>query len=404
MALGISLVPHGIAKAATTITDCTGLQNMSSNLAEDYVLGNDIDCSDTTTWNSGDGFEPVGNSGTPFTGTFDGQSHKITGLFIDRPTTDNVGLFGVAENSTVSNVTIQGGSITGQANIGSIAGRIRSISLTNVRSSAAVTSTRNYAGGIIGYNISQSTFLTTLTNVHFSGSVVAADNYYGAAGLIGDNDADADITLSSNTGSISGGDSFDYVGGLVGDSDAVLNITQSFNTGNISAKGDGCCIGGIVGWSDETHLTDTYNTGNVTGNDSIGGLLGYVSDAFVTNSYSSGLVTGVEALSTGALIGNWNNLSMTNSFWNTETSGQTVACGTDNPCTEEATGITSAQMRTQSTFTDATWDFAEIWGICEYFNNGFPYLLWQNPSCTPPVPGLPNTGKVAKLYPLPFGI
>jgi hypothetical protein len=123
-------------------------------------------------------------------------------------------------------------------------------------------------------------------------------------------------------------------------------------------------------------------------------LLGYVVDGTVINSYSTGLITGVDATQTGALIGNWDALSMTNTFWNTETSGQTVPCGTGFSCSEESTGITSAQMRTQSTFTDATWDFVEDWGICESFNNGFPYLLWQNPSCssTPVVPGLPNTG------------
>jgi hypothetical protein len=95
---------------------------------------------------------------------------------------------------------------------------------------------------------------------------------------------------------------------------------------------------------------------------------------------------------------------MFNSFWNTETSGQSGPCGTAVPCPEKATGLTTAQMRTQSTFTEATWDFENVWGICESFNNGFPYLLWQNPTCTTPsdTPGLPNTGFGNQLYPIPF--
>ena len=356
-AMGIALLPKGVAKAATTITTCDQLQDMSLNLAEDYVLGNDIDCSATSGWNAGAGFEPVGDSGTKFTGTFDGQNH-----------------------------------ITGQNNVGTVTGRANSIVVTNVSSNLTMVSTSNYVAGIIGFNASLTTVSTALTNVHFSGTVTAPDGTYGVAGLIGDNDADASITNSSNTGNINGGDSTDYVGGLVGDSDAVLNITSSFNSGNISTTGDACCVAGIVGWSDETYLDNVYNTGSVTGNYDVGGLLGYVSSATVTNSYSSGNVTGAVPGSTGALIGSWSELTMTNSFWNTETSNQSVACGTENSCSEESTGITSAQMRTQSTFTDATWDFSETWGICEYFNNGFPYLLWQNPTCAPPTPGLPNTG------------
>jgi hypothetical protein len=401
-AMAIALLPHGVAKAATTITDCDGLQAMSSNLAEDYILGNDIDCSATSGWNAGAGFEPVGNSGTKFTGTLDGQNHKITNLFINRPSTNDIGLFGYAQDASVSNVTFQGGSITGQANVGTVAGVADSIVITNVKSNLTIVSTSNYVAGIIGFNHSLTTVTTTLTNVHFSGTVTAPDNTYGVAGLIGDNDANADITYSSNTGNINGGDSTDYVGGLVGDSDAVLNISSSFNSGNISSSGNACCVAGIVGWSDETHLTNVYNIGNITGHDSVGGLLGYVSDGTVINSYSTGLITGVDATQTGALIGNWDALSMTNTFWNTETSGQTVPCGTDYTCSEEATGITSAQMRTQSIFTDATWDFVEDWGICEYFNNGFPYLLWQEPSCTPPTPGLPNTGFGKLQYAYPF--
>ena len=405
MVLVIVLLPSGTAKAATTITTCEQLQDMNLNLNDDYVLGNDIDCSQTSGWNSGAGFEPVGNGGAKFTGTLDGQGFKITGLLINRPSTNDIGLFGYAQDGSVSNITFQDGSITGQANVGTVVGVADSIVITNIKSNLAMASTVNYVGGIIGLNNALTTVTTTLTNAHFSGTVTAPGNSVG--GLIGDNDANADIAYSSNTGNIAGGDSSDYVGGLVGDSDAVLNISGSFNSGNISSAGNGCCVAGIAGWSDETHLTNVYNTGNITGDNSVGGLLGYVSDATVINSYSTGLINGLDATETGALIGNWDALSMTKTFWNTETSGQTVPCGTGFSCAEESTGITSAQMRTQSTFTDASWDFVENWGICEYFNNGFPYLLWQNPVCaapSPEVPGLPNTGLGNKLYPLPLGL
>ncbi len=390
MVLSISLLPHGVARAATAINNCTELQAMSSNLAETYTLASDIDCSATTSWNAGAGFEPVGTSVTPFTGTLDGQGHKIISLFINRPTTDDVGLFGSSQDASVSNLTMQDGSMTGQANVGSISGRIQSMSLSSVSSNIAITNTSRYAGGIIGYNESQSTFLSTLTEVHFSGSVNTPASSYGNAGLIGDNDADVDIIQSSNAGSISGGNV--YIGGLVGDNDAVVNIIKSFNSGKVTGTGSTSSIGGLVGWSGDVNITDSYNTGDITGTDEVGGLIGTIGAITIVRSYSSGLITGVNSNSTGALIGAWSDLTMANSFWNAETTGQTVACGTGNPCTGDATGISSAQMRTQSTFTDATWDFEKVWGICEYFNNGFPYLLWQNPTCAAPTPGLPNTG------------
>ena len=72
-ALLLSVAP---AFAQTTITTATDLQNMNLDLAGDYVLGNDIDASSIPN------FDPVGDAVTPFTGTFDGQGHTITGLTV----------------------------------------------------------------------------------------------------------------------------------------------------------------------------------------------------------------------------------------------------------------------------------------------------------------------------------
>jgi len=94
------------ALAQTPITTCTELQNMS--LTGDYYLGNDIDCTCTSGWNAGAGFEPIGTDGSPFTGTFDGQGYKITGLYINRGSTDFVGLFGfTGPGSEITNVGLE---------------------------------------------------------------------------------------------------------------------------------------------------------------------------------------------------------------------------------------------------------------------------------------------------------
>jgi hypothetical protein len=91
-----------------------------------YILMNDIDASVTATWNDAgtsetdllEGFRPIGvpSSTTPdtstFRGIFDGNGKKITGLTINRPNTDCIGLFGyVWDGGEVRNLTLEGGNI-----------------------------------------------------------------------------------------------------------------------------------------------------------------------------------------------------------------------------------------------------------------------------------------------------
>ena len=86
------------------IYDIYGLQGMGGFLSNTFGLHNDIDASTASSWNSDTGFTPIGNSSTPFTGTFNGNSYTISNLFINLPTTDNVGLFGYTSGATIENV------------------------------------------------------------------------------------------------------------------------------------------------------------------------------------------------------------------------------------------------------------------------------------------------------------
>ena len=98
------------------ITDVNDLQNMNLDLAGTYWLANDIDASATVGWNGGQGFAPIGNSGDsePFTGTFNGFGHIISGLYINRvitrvaPDVYNLGLFGCINGATIRNVSLTG--------------------------------------------------------------------------------------------------------------------------------------------------------------------------------------------------------------------------------------------------------------------------------------------------------
>jgi hypothetical protein len=132
------------------------------------VLGSNIDASVTSTWNSGAGFLPVGNANTPFTGTFDGLGHTISGLRINQPLSngDGIGLFGtVALGASVRNTGVSG-SITGDYYVGGLVG-YNNGTITNSYATATVVSD-NYGGGLVGYNKG------TISSSYANGSVTGS--------------------------------------------------------------------------------------------------------------------------------------------------------------------------------------------------------------------------------------
>jgi hypothetical protein len=70
---------------------------------------------------------------------------------------------------------------------------------------------------------------------------------------------------------------------------------------------------------------------------------------------------------------------VSNCFWdtNTQTHGVTKSIGQNLGTAINVASLTTAQMQTKSTFTDASWDFVNIWDICEGTN--YPGFLWQIP-------------------------
>ncbi len=163
-----------------------------------------------------------------------------------------------------------------------------------------------------------------------------------------------------------------YVGGLVGHNhDGSLSNCHS--TGNVAGHTH---VGGLVGINEGT-VSDSYATGSVTGSDVTGGLVGQNYDATVSNSYSTGNVSGSTRV--GGLVGvNWDEGTVTDSFWDTETSGQSTSDG--------GTGKTTAQMKNIATFSGAAWNIiavanpdtrnpSYIWNIVD--DETYPFLSWQ---------------------------
>ena len=317
------------------------------------------DANDATSTGNNEGFNPIGKISPFFTGTYNGAGHSIDGLFIDR-TTAFSGLFGETSNSTISNLGVTNVNITGKYDTGGLVGRNESSSQINNCFSTGSVVGAGYVGGLVGRNESSS----QINNSYSTASVTGTDSYVG--GLVGRNESSSQINNCFSTGSVVGAG---YVGGLVGINYTESVINNSYSTGSVTGSGNN--VGGLVGRNEaSSQINNSYSTGSVEGGRYVGGLVGF-NFAAITNSYSTGLVTGTSLV--GGLVGVSSSASTTNSFWDIGTSGQSSSSG--------GTGKTTTEMKTQSTFTDASWDFTvngedDDWKITAGMNSGYPHLVW----------------------------
>jgi hypothetical protein len=88
----------------------------------------------------------------------------------------------------------------------------------------------------------------------------------------------------------------------------------------------------------------------------------------ITNSYATGSVT--DSVYSGGLVGD-NNGTIGSSYWDTATTGQSVASGSGSASSNsDSNGRINTFMQQQLTFVG--WDFTDTWGINEGYN--YPYL------------------------------
>ena len=166
-----------------------------------------------------------------------------------------------------------------------------------------------------------------IKNIGVTNLDIQGDSYVG--GLVGENRLSSNITNSYSSGAVSGDRN---VGGLVGGDDGA-NIMNSYSSGAVSGDSS---VGGLVGENtDSSYITNSYSSGAVSGDRKVGGLVGFNNNgANIEKSYSIGAVYGNDYV--GGLVGE-NTATVTDSFWNTETSNQPTSAGS-------ATGLTKAEM------------------------------------------------------------
>lgn len=314
---------------AMLVHDIYELQAIDKNINGDYIQGDymlagDIDADVTKRWNSGSGFNPIGNfTSMPFNiggfnGSLDGAGFVIKDLHININTADgtqsNAGLFDVLNtNAFVHNLTLQGGSITNYTNssggsVGSIAGENLG-SLKNVFNIGMEISSQNDSaniGGIVGYNKG------TVTDAHNSGSVNDKTNTSARiGGIAGYNDNGGVISYSDNNGAVTGKGDYSAAGGIVGYNNG--SIKNSFNNGNVTGHGD--YLGGIVG-ENIKDIFDSYNKGEIKGKgyDTItGGITGINDSGNINNVYNSGIVDSM-GYNVGGIVGQNYSGTLSNAY------------------------------------------------------------------------------------------
>jgi len=261
---GLALLVNG--------TENNGRYNMQDKTIK---LNADIMLNDTTNWQNWEFtspsniWKPIGINGYPFSGTFDGDGHIISGLFYEDNTKDFIGLFGnMAGGTTIKYLGVV----------------------------AFYIYASQYVGGLVGYG----NFTLNISNSYSKG-IVKVKN--------------------------------EFAGGLVG---ATANIKDCYSTSTVTATGDYSDVGGLVGFNN--------NVNNII------------------NSYSTGKVSAGIASDIGGLVGRISGTTITNSYYDSQTSGQTDT-GKGEP-------KTTAEMQTA--------DFATTLGTAFKHNpNGYPKLAWE---------------------------
>jgi beta-lactam-binding protein with PASTA domain len=402
---GTAANPFQIATKA----DLLALGATTTDYGKSFIMTKDIDMSAQIFTTA----IIAANNQPAFTGTFDGNGHKITGLIIGGGNSSSLGLFGqIDTGSSIKNLGIKNSSIscgTGSTGVGSLVGvNLGSGSINSCFSTGSVNGSTNVGGstnigGLVGDNqsigsisncfstcsVSGSTNVGGLAgnnsgNISFcnsTGSVLGSQN---VGGLAGSNQNGGHISKCFSTGSASGGLGSSYVGGLVGANSGDISLCSS--TGPVSGANN---VGGLMGFQNFGTTDNCYSTGQTNGFNNVSGLVGSNSSSNIDKCFSAGAVSG--STNVGGLVGNFiGSGSISNSFWDVQTSGASIGVGSFGTNVDGATGQATADMEKRSTFIAAGWSIADvndindansIWTIIEDVN--YPQLAWKSVVTSP---------------------
>lgn len=144
-----TVVPEGYEP----ISSADQLNGIRNNLSGKYILTEDIDLTEYTKeggiFDTGNGWTPINN----FTGTFDGNGHRIIGMHIYGKI-NTVGLFGTVSGATIKNLSLTDVDIEMEAGgearvlIGECGSKTQ---ISNIYVDGKIGESARYMGGLIGY-------------------------------------------------------------------------------------------------------------------------------------------------------------------------------------------------------------------------------------------------------------
>ncbi len=304
----------------------------------------------------------IGDENTAFTGSYNGNGHVIDSLKIDMLNSPN-GFFGLIDGATIKNLGLTNVSVVGGYYTGALIGHSSSGTIINCYTTGSVSSESRYIGGLVGYCEDTTTISNCYSECTVNATNTGTTKRVLAGGLVGEIDGNCTIEKSYATGDVTVSISteiYTSVGGLVGYNKG--RIKECYSRGDVVGN---IRTGGFVGstYYGDSHISDCYSFGDVIrhsgASGKIGGFAGYFGGGGkLENCYSIGSVYYDRAAppSDKGFIGLVSGTSgPTDCFFDKEVSNQVTDVA--------ATGKTTVEMQTQTTFTDAGWDFTNIWEI-----------------------------------------
>jgi len=377
---------NGTPQFPYQVCDLPSLELVSSYLNSYFIQTNDITIG--FLYNQPNGWLPIGDLNNPFTGSYNGNGYVITDMLIERPSTDNIGLFGYTFRATLTNIGINDSEVYGADNVGLLvgyalqtiitdcnvhsiaqginnvggmigfasqsklhgceasvdvlagngeliggnAGGLVGLSMSSLINDCSImgeypfryVTSNNVAGGLVGYLDRQSSVY--YCRVH--GVVPFAEKYVG--GLVGVNTDRSVIEQSVAEETIINVSNSSIVGGLVGLNSERAEIISN-GIYNIRINYGVCMIGGIVGLASSNSIIrdNTVNNVDLTAADAycVGGIAGHAEDYDIQdNTLFQVYSYGYDYV--GMFIGTETN----GNFQNNTTNGGSNSCVTNNYC------------------------------------------------------------------------
>ncbi len=405
--VGLILGAVGCELPPRQINDWYDLDAIRDNPSGRYRLMNDLHSASPGYWtvassigNYRKGWQPIGSSSNPFTGSFEGHGYQISDLFINRPDEDEIGLFGcVGEGAAINDFEVVNAAITGKQYVAGVVGSNLG-TLSNCCFSGSVNGDQ-CLGGLAGVNFGAihnchydySEVLINAVNTITIGALFAEDFQQWRASnkfldigqrlpqengcyLVTDVSHLKELLAFGQDSSLRfrltddldmGGEADFYIPYLAGEFDGnghkIMNLTLDSDSaaqaglfgylapgGKVTQLGienadvtGACIVAGLVGVNNGI-VSDCYCSGNIAGDDCVGGTVGYNWNGSVSNTYSAGSVVG--ETNVGGLIGinrgGLTNCHSSSTITGWETVGGLAGTSTGSVANSYSTGAVTA--------------------------------------------------------------